>query len=324
MATLPGDAEFTSKLDEASKKKAKEELNELNDADRALAVQTFRKWILEQDCIKSPTDFEFLLRYLRARKFSQLGARQTLENYWTSKTTSPDWFKDVDPCDPNLIEILKSGYLLSPKVYDSNGRRLIMDRPGRLKDDIVERAGGSKSVFKTIGLFIDWVLTDENVQVNGVNVIADLSDVKLSSLTTLWTAENGKKLLSFYQHSAPVRIKQMHFYNEPIFFDAVFALMKPLIKQKMRDRLFLHGGSMVDVFKEVEKCILPAEYLPDDYTGPNAGPISKIIDDMIEEMTQPGFRSYMKKLSSGEFKIDLDKKKSNDIPSESFRKLNVD
>lgn len=47
-------------------------------------------------------------------------------------------------------------------------------------------------------------------------------------------------------------------------------------------------------------------------------------DDMIEEMTQPEFTNYIKKLSSGEYGIDLDKKKAQDAPSESFRKLNVD
>lgn len=37
---------------------------------------------------------------------------------------------------------------------------------------------------------------------------------------------------------------------------------------------------MVNVYKEIEKCILPDEYLPDDYNGPSAGPESKIIGKM--------------------------------------------
>ena len=49
------DALFESKLDETSKKKAKDELNELNDKDRESAVQTLRKWVLEQDWLRSPT-----------------------------------------------------------------------------------------------------------------------------------------------------------------------------------------------------------------------------------------------------------------------------
>ena len=50
-----GDADFVSQLDEDSLKKAKKELNELNDKDRVIAVQTLRKWVLETDWLKSPT-----------------------------------------------------------------------------------------------------------------------------------------------------------------------------------------------------------------------------------------------------------------------------
>ena len=49
------DVKFVSALDDAAKKKAKEELNELNDKDRALAVQTLRQWALQQKWLKTPT-----------------------------------------------------------------------------------------------------------------------------------------------------------------------------------------------------------------------------------------------------------------------------
>ena len=53
-------------------------------------------------------DFGFLLRFLRVRKFSQLAARETLENYWTIKMKRPDWHKDIDPCEPDMQEILRA------------------------------------------------------------------------------------------------------------------------------------------------------------------------------------------------------------------------
>jgi hypothetical protein len=68
-----------------------------------------------------------------------------------------------------------------------------------LDADTVKRAGGIATVFKTICMFVDWVNTDENIQVNGIQVFADLSNVTLSSVTTLWTAENGKRVMHFYQ-----------------------------------------------------------------------------------------------------------------------------
>lgn len=52
---IAGDANYKWPLDDESKNKAKEELNEI-DSDRANAVQTFRKWVIDQEkWMKSPT-----------------------------------------------------------------------------------------------------------------------------------------------------------------------------------------------------------------------------------------------------------------------------
>ena len=56
------------------------------------------------------TDFGFLLRFLRNRKYSQLEARKNLENFWTAKTCSPEWHRNIDPTDPVLQEIIRTGY----------------------------------------------------------------------------------------------------------------------------------------------------------------------------------------------------------------------
>ncbi|XP_053402134.1 alpha-tocopherol transfer protein-like isoform X3 [Mercenaria mercenaria] len=127
MACEKDDIKFVSKLDEESKKKAKRELNELNDTDRILAVQSFRQWILQQKWLKTPTDFGFLLRLLRARKFGQLEARKTLENYWTCKTKTPEWYRNVDPSEKVIQEILKTGFYVIPKQLDKHGRRVIIE-----------------------------------------------------------------------------------------------------------------------------------------------------------------------------------------------------
>jgi len=38
-------------------------------------------------------------------------------------------------------------------------------------------------------------------------------------------------------------------------------------------------GNLETVYKEVPKRLLPVEYLPDDYKGPNAGTEQEIIGD---------------------------------------------
>lgn len=45
---------------------------------------------------------------------------------------------------------------------------------------------------------------------------------------------------------------------------------------------------------------------------------------MIADMIKPEFVEYMKNLSSGRYGVDVEKRKMDDAPVESFRKLNVD
>ena len=44
-------------------------------------------------------------------------------------------------------------------------------------------------------------------------------------------------LCLFLQNAIPCRMKSLHMYNEPAFFDAIFALFSPLMKQKTKDRV---------------------------------------------------------------------------------------
>ena len=52
---ISGDSKFQSKLDSRSKKIARDEIHEI-ESDMVSAVQSFRKWVLDQkDWLKSPT-----------------------------------------------------------------------------------------------------------------------------------------------------------------------------------------------------------------------------------------------------------------------------
>ncbi|XP_045191882.1 alpha-tocopherol transfer protein-like [Mercenaria mercenaria] len=323
MASEKDDIKFVSKLDEESKKKAKRELNELNDTDRILAVQSFRQWILQQKWLKTPTDFGFLLRFLRARKFSQLEARKTLENYWTCKTNTPEWYRDVDPSEPAIKEILETGFYVIPKQLDKHGRRVIIENLAKLKSKDVKR-WTVDNIFRTITLICDWVNRDENVQVNGIIVFIDNTGVTMNHMMTLWSPENGKKIMQFYQNALPARMKGLHLYNEPHFFDAMYALFSHLMKQKTKDRMFLHGNSLTKVYDEIGMSVLPDEYLPDDYEGPRVGTCDEVTAEMIKDLNSPEFKEYIKDLSSEKYKVDFKERKQDDAPVASFRKLNVD
>lgn len=44
----------------------------------------------------------------------------------------------------------------------------------------------------------------------------------------------------------------------------------------------LHGRSLSKLYTELGMEVMPDEYLPDDYTGPSAGPVDKIVGMLMQ------------------------------------------
>ena len=55
------------------------------------------------------SDTLFLLRFLRASKFSQLVARKRLEKWLSVLDTMSDWLRDIDLEDPAFMEFYDTG-----------------------------------------------------------------------------------------------------------------------------------------------------------------------------------------------------------------------
>ncbi|XP_052820455.1 clavesin-1-like [Mya arenaria] len=178
MAEEACDAKFVSKLDEASKQKCRDELNERNPADTLIAVQTLRQRVKEQDWLRIPTDFEFLLRFRRFRKFSQLEQRKALEKFWTVRTSRPEWYSNIDLDDPILQRAMRLGVTTMSPVRDRLGRCLMIwqfeDMDIKVMKDL-----GMDVLFKWSCVFYDWMTRDENVQTNGVVFIADYTGITM-------------------------------------------------------------------------------------------------------------------------------------------------
>ncbi|KAL3860718.1 hypothetical protein ACJMK2_010803 [Sinanodonta woodiana] len=278
-------SEYQCELDESSNKKAWLELHE-DPKERLGAASTLREWVRQQDWLRTPTDDKYLLSFLRARKFSQLGARELLENYWTVRTKLPEWYSDVDPAD---------------------------NKPSEKSFDDVMRAN--------LALF-DYLLLDENIQVNGFVFIVDLTGFTRQHFMATGV-ENSKKCMLVTQKALPGRIKELHYYNTGSVFETIFNLIRPLMSEKLRNRVHVHGQNLTTVYDKIDMSLLPEEYLPDDYEGPKAGCIQDIADNLAKSLLQPKIKKFIVDLHSGKYGVDLSKKSKDSEPQASFRKLNV-
>lgn len=60
----------------------------------------------------------------------------------------------------------------------------------------------------------------------------------------------------------------------------------------------MHGQNLSTVYEKIDKCMLPEEYLPDDYTGANAGTIQDICSKFDPHLCLAKVASWRPKMHS--------------------------
>ncbi|XP_060574203.1 alpha-tocopherol transfer protein-like [Ruditapes philippinarum] len=145
---------------------------------------------------------------------------------------------------------------------------------------------------------------------------------------TFGGSENMRKRSQHFQKALPVSIKQFHHYNTGPIFNVLLHILRPALPEKMRIRVFMHGHSMVSVYKTIDMSLLPEEYLPDDFDGKCAGSIEHITEQNIQKLIlEPSRRAFIKDLWSGNYYADLSKKPDTTLKSRvdgvygSFRRI---
>lgn len=57
-----------------------------------------------------------------------------------------------------------------------------------------------------------------------------------------------------------MRIKGIHIVNQPKIFQIVFALFKPFLREKLRNRIYFHGSDLASLHKHISPKHIPAAY----------------------------------------------------------------
>jgi hypothetical protein len=89
-------------------KKAVVELNESPERMEA-DLQAIREWLKKCPHIKSRTDDQFLVAFLRGCKYSLEKVKEKLDMYYTVRTAIPELMANRDPLDARTLSIIKLG-----------------------------------------------------------------------------------------------------------------------------------------------------------------------------------------------------------------------
>uniref|UniRef100_A0A182LXS5 CRAL-TRIO domain-containing protein n=1 Tax=Anopheles culicifacies TaxID=139723 RepID=A0A182LXS5_9DIPT len=214
-----------------------------------------RDWIAKHPHIRlCRTDARFLLRFLRAKKHSFLGASQVLERYLAARAIHPSWFQRLDIRDPELANLADIGFLYALKERTADGclvtlcdwglldpRRYTVDHSNRMHALLVEAYGD-----------------DVLFQCAGVVAIFDLQHIQLAhhSLISLSVL---RQVAQYMNNALPIRCKAIYAVNIP---SAALWIVNGLIgffNEKIRNRccLFRDYDELAEKF---DRNLLPKEY----------------------------------------------------------------
>ncbi|KAK0044902.1 alpha-tocopherol transfer protein [Biomphalaria pfeifferi] len=245
------DSNYNCTLSRESLEKAKRELNEDPDT-RLIEVKTLRTRLEKVPGLKARTDINFLLPFLRARKFDQERAFQLVKNYYEVRRESPEIFDDLKPSrvqhviDDGIIEVLKE--------RDNQGCRVLVVRPGKWDPDRYSVQEMPRSTYLLMAKLVE----EEETQVHGVHIINDLSGITLKQVTHI-SPTAARQYVHIMQDVIPLRLKRYDYVNEPSFFDVLFTIFKQFMKDKLLKRIYLNGSKFDKLHDSMNPGFLPTD-----------------------------------------------------------------
>lgn len=246
---------FHTKLNEVILKVASSELGEDGER-RQEAIEIIRQWMAKQPHLQHILLDEYsIVCFARGCKYSLEKMKHKIDLQYTLRTALPEFFSGRDPLKPRLQEALACGSYLPLPNYDKHGRKVIVMRPGcfdpcQFKPEDIEKA--NFMVLDIMGR------EEEQMFVTGMVIIVDCHGYTLNHFTQRPLALS-KKQLCFLQ-SAPISPKTIHFIRTNSVFHSVYGVVMNMLKDKIKQRVKIHGSDFQSLYKEIDRKILPKDY----------------------------------------------------------------
>lgn len=259
-----GDFTLTLELNEMSdrtKEVAREELRETAEV-VGPAVDRLRELLSEDKDLMVPLDNDaWLVRFLRPCKYYPESAYEQIKNYYAFKEKHSAVYRDLLPSKER--NVFESNILTVCPNRDQLGRRILVLELGKKWN---HKKVTLDEVFKGCVLFLEAAMLEPETQVCGAVVIFDMEGL---SMQQVWqfTPPFAKRIVDWLQDSVPLRVKNIHIINQPYIFNMVFALFKPFLREKLRNRIIFHGND-----RESLHSYMSPKSLPDVYGGSVALP----------------------------------------------------
>ncbi|XP_040074147.1 alpha-tocopherol transfer protein-like isoform X1 [Ixodes scapularis] len=222
------------------------------------AVEQLRKRLAEEPELQCPLDEEFLVKFLRGRKYRVEEAFENIRKYFRVRMDHADIFDNLLPSRIMFDTIFHQKKLVTIlKKPDSLGRRILLVKFGAWDPQVCPL----NEYFRAGIVVLECGLLNQMAQIAGVVGVADLDGLKISHLL-YFTPSEIRKLIKLVQECYPLRLKGVYVVNNPALFELLFAVAKLFLKPKLLKRFRFIGRDYEKLHK-----LIPRDRLPEEYGG---------------------------------------------------------
>uniref|UniRef100_A0A3B3B623 Clavesin-1 n=1 Tax=Oryzias melastigma TaxID=30732 RepID=A0A3B3B623_ORYME len=244
-----------SSLSSEMMEKARLELNENPDTLHQDIQQVRDMIVTRPDIGFLRTDDDFILRFLRARKFDQLETFRLLAQYFQFRQQNLDMFQSFKVDDLGIKRALMDGFPGVLESPDQHGRKILI----LFASNWDQSRNSFIDILRAILLSLEVLIENPELQINGFILIIDWSNFSFKQASKL-TPNILKLAIEGLQDSFPARFGGIHFVNQPWYIHAMYTIIKPFLKDKTRKRIFLHGNNLNSLHQLIQPEFLPSEF----------------------------------------------------------------
>lgn len=146
------------------------------------------------------------------------------------KLKCPQLFQSALPSQIDNVFELQAQTMLENR--DQFGRRVYVIRVDNFDSTKVT----VEEIFRTNMMALEHIVREPETQIAGLAILLDMNGLSLNH-AKFFTPYYAKKMVELVQETFPLRFKGFHVVNEPFYFDAVMAVLKPFLKEKIRKRV---------------------------------------------------------------------------------------